>query len=61
MASLMLASPAIMALGIPLAYGIGSDIVGSGWRAPLALLAAAAIALHVWRRGSPQTAAKSIS
>lgn len=60
-ASLMLASPAVVALGIPLAYGIGSDIVASGWRAPLALLGAAALALHAWRRGAPQTAAKSIS
>ena len=55
-----LLSPPVVALGVPLAYGIGSDILASAWMPPLALLAAAAIALNAWRRGAPQTA-KSMS
>jgi hypothetical protein len=54
-------SPAIVTLGVPLGYGIGSDIVESAWRAPIALVIAVAIACNAWRRRDAAQAAKSIT
>jgi hypothetical protein len=55
------ASPAIVALGVPLGYGVGSDIVESAWLPPIALIIAAAIAFTARRRGAAQAVAKSIT
>jgi hypothetical protein len=55
-------SPAIVALGVPLGYGIGSDIIESAWLPPIALIMAAAIAFNVRRRRvAAQPAANSIT
>jgi hypothetical protein len=53
-------SPALVTLGVPLGYGIGSDLVESAWLAPIALIMATAIAFNAHRRGA-QAAAKSIT
>jgi len=55
------ASPAIVALGGPIGYGIGSDLIESAWFAPITLIMAAAVAFNARRRGAAQAAAKSIT
>lgn len=46
----LLLSPAVVALGVPFAYGIASDILAQRRLAPVVTALAAAIALNAWRR-----------
>ena len=52
-------SPALVALGVPLGYGVACDVVASPWLAPLALALAAGIAINARRRREALRAAEA--
>jgi hypothetical protein len=61
LALVIILSPALVALGVPMAYGIGCDIIDNAGLATVCLALAAAIALNAGRRSWAQAAAKSIT
>lgn len=56
----VLASPVVLIFGVPLAIGIGADIVDSGAGPPMAVLIATAAACIGLRRPSARALAKKL-